>query len=274
MTDAPEPEELPLSEALPRWTDPHLVAAVRAEERRFPPFNLHEYYRFGKSQVQLSADDELRPARASNAWTGPPDIGGLLSAWRILERDLRLRIERGEFHLRGVLVAPIRERTPSIIESAWAADFKFDFHAGRIKVGDAEYVGVIAVRGPAPKQVDAGIAASSSNVHDRAIPEITPETARELSDEEVLLLLEDHARRVVEKGDYKALDPGITKVTFMPLLLRKMRARADAGELLASMKAEAFELEKWIQEKAPSHQTPTAGAIENALRNEYRRLKA
>jgi len=98
-------------------------------------------------------------------------------------------------------------------------------------------------------------------------------TVRELSDEDVLFLLEEHARRVTESKSYPVLDPGITKVTFMPLILRKMQARAAAGELLSTLAAEAAMLENWIQEKAPSYQTPTAGTIENSLRQEYRRLK-
>jgi hypothetical protein len=78
----------------------------------------------------------------------------------------------------------------------------------------------------------------------------------------------------VEFDEFQALDPGITKVSFMPIILRKMRARAEAGAMFDTLSAEAAELERWIQDKAPSHQTPTAGAIENALRIEYKRLKA
>jgi hypothetical protein len=274
MTEASEPDELPLSDALTRWTDPRLVTCVRTEERRHTPASLRDYYRGNTQQLQLCADDQLRVPRASEGWVGPPDTGKLLSAWRALERDLRLRIERGDFHLRGVCVAPRRERTRSVIESAWATDFEFDFYAGRVGVGDEAYVAVVAIRGPALLTMDEALAAPQPSVHSPAITQITQEIVRDLSDDEVLLLLEEHARRAVENTEFKALDPGITKVSFMPLILRKMRARSAAGALLDSLGDEAAALENWIQQKAPSHQTPTAGAIRNSLRNDYHRLKA
>ena len=274
MTDAHEPNELPLSDALIRWTDPRLVAAVCADERRHPAPSLQQFYRTMKELLQICSDADLDHTSDDRDRGRQPDTLGLLNAWRALERDLRQRIERGVLHLRGVRVAPARERHRSVIESLWAAEFEFDFHVGRIRVGDAAYVGVVAVRGPAPDEVDVANVTPSPNSKAPVITQITQTTVRDLSDEEVLLLLEEHARRVVANETYKTLDPGITKVTFMPLILRKMRARAAAGELLDTMRAEAAALATWIQQKAPSYQTPTAGTIENSLRNEYRHLKA
>ena len=273
MTDNPGLEQLSLSETLIRWTDPHLVANIRTEERRQPAASLHQFYRTMKTWVQILPNDDIGKGSGSG-WAGPPDIGGLLSAWKALDRDIRQRIERGEFHLSGVRVAPIRDTTRSIIESIWAADFEFDFHLGRIKIEETTYVAIVANRGRSPEPVNTFRGPPSSTLPGQARQQITPETVRALSDDEVLVLLEEHARRVVENAHYKALDPGITNVTFMPLILRKMRARAAAGELHDTVRSEAAALEEWIQLKVPSHQVPTAGAIENSLRNEYRSLKA
>ena len=100
---------------------------------------------------------------------------------------------------------------------------------------------------------------------------LRPEDLPNLSDEMVLALLEEHARRVVESPDAELFPPG--KISFMPLILRKMEARAAAGELLPELAGEAAWLAAWIKGKAPSHQTPTASTIENSLRSRYRPLK-
>ena len=99
---------------------------------------------------------------------------------------------------------------------------------------------------------------------------LRPEDVPALSDDTILALLEEHARRVVEGPDAKFVAPG--KVSVMPLVKRKMEYRAGKGELLPDLAGEAAWLEAWIKESAPSHHTPTAGAIENSLRAVYRGL--
>jgi hypothetical protein len=259
-------QELPLAEALVRWTDPASIAALRAEEQRHLPYHVHEYYRLLERRLQLSRDSELRQPAPKAGWGAVPDMGGLTSARRALERDLQIRIERGEFHLRGVRTMPTRETVPSSLQSAWAADFQFDFHAGRVSVGVDTYVAVAAVKGLAP-----ALPTGETMAAGRAIPPITEDNVRELADDEVLLLLEDHARRVVENHEAPLIQP--SKVSFGPIILRKMRLRAERGELLGTLTAETQMLAAWIQGKSPSHLTPTAAALENSLRTEYWLLK-
>jgi hypothetical protein len=255
---------LPLLEALVRWSEPRLVEAVRVQERRHTPHEMAQLTYLPR----LCEEAELAKPPASGLMGGQTSSTPLRAAWEALERDFRARLVRGDFHLLGVQMYPHRSVEHVPIPGVWAADMKFDFCANSVRVGGPRYVAVKVVFGPAPA---GGQVATAGRV---GSPPITPKTVRDLSDEEVLLLLEEHARRVVEIAEYRALDPGITKVSFMPIILRQMRARAAAGKLLPTWTAEAAELAKWIQQKAPSHQVPTAGAIENSLREEYWRLQA
>ncbi len=272
----PDPPETPsLSEALIRWTDPERAEAVRRQERKYIPYHLHEFYRIKEHWLQLTPDRGLRQPTSGEGWAGGPDFGSLIAARRALERDLVGRLVRGEFHLVGVRTAPDRTAAPRAIPGVWAADMRFDFAKDVVSIEQARYVAVRAVRGPGPGPEDEMQADRTARAPEppSATPPLTPESVRGLTDEEVIVLLEEHARRVVEDESMRVLDPGITKVSFMPLILRKMRSRAETGQMLDTLVAEAAELERWIQGKAPSHQTPTATTIENALRNEYRRLK-
>lgn len=94
----------------------------------------------------------------------------------------------------------------------------------------------------------------------------------DLDDETVLALLEENARRVAAKPDTQLFPPG--KISLMPLIRRRMEFRAGAGELLPSLAGEAAALKAWIASKVPSHQVPSAKAIENGLRSDYAALRA
>ena len=269
-------ETRPLAEALTHWTNPSLVAAVRAEERKYTPFDVHGFYRLADRRLQLSADDELRQPSPNAGWAGPPSMEGLVAAWRTLERDLRDRLVRGEFHLVGVRSAPMRETAHTPLPGLWAADFDFNFAFDRVKVGGDAWVAIVAVRGPEPAVPAAGAKGLATAVAtaERMLPTITAATVRELTDDEVVELLEDHARRVVERVDAKLLTATTIKVSMVPIILRKLEHRAAAGEMQSTLAAEATDLAAWIRSKVPSHQAPTAGALKNALRQDYKRLKA
>lgn len=260
---------LRLLDALVRWSDPGLVEKVREAERQLIPYELHQVQR-----PKLAPEHEWRKP-TKDSWKIPTDFTFITAAWRSLEHDFARRIELEEIYLAGVPSDEVSATEHVPIPAVWAADLVFDFERNILSRKGRHYTAIRASQHPFP-------APSAPVQHEAATPQasqpelgpITPETVPNLSDEEVLLLLEEHARRVIAKDELKALDPGITKVSFMPLILRKMRARAEAGELRGSLTKEAAELETWIHDKAPSHQTPTAPAIENALRDEYRRLKA
>lgn len=258
-----QPNHLRLIDALVRWGEQKLVECVRQEERKLTAYELHSF-----SRPKLTPPDEW--AQPSNGrWLSASDCTFLLAAWEALEADFARRIEIGELYLEGVRSTTEPDAQPEAIPNAWAAELVFDFGRNTVMRGDRRYLSVTVSQTPSPWSSLDQVGSERSGPP----TQITETTVRELSDEEVLILLEDHARRVVESKEYQALDPGITKVSFMPLILRKMRARAAAGELFDTLSAEAGALENWIQGKAPSHQTPTAGAIENSLRNPYKLLK-
>lgn len=276
MPDPDPPETLSLSEALVRWTDTERVEAVRREERKHIAYHLHEFYRIKEHWLQLTHDRDLRQPTRGSGWAGAPDFGSLIVAWRALGRDLVVRLVGGEFHLVGVRTAPDRTAAPRAIPGVWAADMRFDFAMDAVSIEQARYVAVRAVRGPGPgpeDEMQADRTAAAPEPPSATAP-LTPESVRDLTDEEVFVLLEEHARRVVQNADAQLLAPATIKVSMMPLLRHKMEHRAANGELEPSLAAEATALAAWIRTKVPSHQVPTAGAIKNALRREYQRLKA
>ena len=54
----------------------------------------------------------------------------------------------------------------------------------------------------------------------------------------------------------------------------QMQWRAREGLLRSTLTAESEELEIWIAHEVPGEQTPTAKTIRNALRDQYKTLKA
>nr|VFJ42644.1 MAG: hypothetical protein BECKFM1743A_GA0114220_1000124 [Candidatus Kentron sp. FM]VFJ43378.1 MAG: hypothetical protein BECKFM1743C_GA0114222_1000124 [Candidatus Kentron sp. FM]VFK05521.1 MAG: hypothetical protein BECKFM1743B_GA0114221_1000124 [Candidatus Kentron sp. FM] len=60
--------------------------------------------------------------------------------------------------------------------------------------------------------------------------------------------------------------------SLMASVKQEMRRRAERGELLSSLRKEAFFLEEWAKTNHPEQQTPTAKTIKNALHAFYRNL--
>lgn len=198
-------------------------------------------------------------------------IAALERAWTGLLLDFRRRVERGQVHLYGVQTKPDRQLEAAAIPGQWAADFAFDVLAGTIEFGEHRYVSVRASLTPsdlagASRNAEAPAGTAGSIEHELRVEEIA-----DLSDEVVLALLEEHARRVVEGPDAKLIPPG--KISLMPILRRRMLHRAERGETRESLAAEAAELREWIAARVPSHQVPSANAIANALRNDYRPIR-
>src|SRR5690606_31049067 len=108
--DVTDPEILPLADAVVRWSDPSLVEAVRAQERRFLPYHLHEFYLVSTEfRMKLTPDCGLMQTARTGCRAGPPDFRSLTTAWRALERVFRARLVRGDLHLLGVRMKPTRE---------------------------------------------------------------------------------------------------------------------------------------------------------------------
>jgi hypothetical protein len=114
---------------------------------------------------------------------------------------------------------------------------------------------------PDPAMVAAGLSRA----------EITAANVRDLTDNEVLVLLEDHARRVIEGPDAPLIAPG--KISLLPIIRGKMQHRAERGELLPTLSAESRWLADWIASKLAWHQLPTSLTIGRALGGEYAVLK-
>jgi len=262
-------EALPLAEAMIQWTDPALVQAVRAEEQRFTAYELG----YVVHRPKLSALHQLAKPNRDRWMIGQPDFTRLIQAWRDLERDFRARTVRGAFYLEGVQIAPEPTTRRQVIPSPWIAECDFDLLAGAVVFGSRKFAAVKVWPGSEPAD-DQAAAESTTPVQGTStptIPEITAQTVRQLTDEEILLLLEEHARRVIEGPNAKLIAPG--KISLMPIVAGKMRRRAEQGELLPKISEESLWLAKWIASKVALHQVPTAGTIGKVLAAEYAVLK-
>lgn len=194
------------------------------------------------------------------------------AAWDALLRDFCRRIERGDFHLRGT-VEGLHGGASEVVIPAYAAGLlAFDFHRGIARRDGTTYLMVIASRGPAAGAAQGvGGLPGGAGAPRPGMPALTPENIRDLTDEEVLLLLEEHARRVIESPDAKLIAPG--KISLMPLVAGKLRRRAELGELLPTQAAEMQWLHEWMKSKVGLHQLPKVATIKRVLGKHYEAQK-
>ena len=256
-------EGQPLKDALMARAEPALVDHVRRCEERHTPFELREFYRLHSGRIRLTEPDEGSAPRHTGWVGGPPDYGRLIEAWRRLEADFRRLLTSGVV-VTGVQTRPQPLSGRQTIEAAWAADGDLDLEGNAIGVAGARFADVrISDIAPHRGVVEAPRASE--------MPLITSENVRELGDDEVLILLEDHARRVVER-DGPMMAPG--KISLMPIVKGKMVHRAEHGQLLEKLSYEAEWLAEWIASKVVLHQVPTAATIRKVLASDYAMLKA
>ena len=185
-------------------------------------------------------------------------------AWRDVLLDLTIRIERGELFPTGYQTMPALQQQRTPIPHQWAMEFRIDPLRSTIDLKRVRYVNVLFAR-VAPTLTEGGIPAASP------VKRIDPSTLGDLDDETVLALLEEHCRRVVEKPGAKMIGP--RKVSFGPILLRKLHHRFGHGEMRSTLEKEAEELEAWLKTKVTGFQLPGVGAIANICREDYRALK-
>ncbi|TDH61578.1 hypothetical protein E2C06_15700 [Dankookia rubra] len=247
-----------LKSAVVEYCDRVYVHRVKLWERLQPSEMLRKYEIIFSQELSTRTSDITEPdLEEAYAHT--------YREWRLdLEKDFRKRIINGEIILCGIQTKPTRMSERSVIPGAWAADCIFDFRNDMLCVDDVIFHNVEA-HAVTPMGVTCAHQAPSSLVT------VTQDNIRSLTDEEVLLLLEDHARRVVEHPDSKLVEPG--KISLMPIVRRKMLHRAECALTRETLAAEAAELEAWIATKVPSHHVPKASTIENVLRSEYRSLR-
>ena len=269
MDNVEAAEDPELADAVLRWTDPRLLDAVKAAERLYIPHQLNEFYRMTDGFCfRLLSDAEVgEPGRDS--WMGRTSHEWLVAAWNALKSDFCRRLSTN-IYLFGVQMAPTLETERRPIPQAWASDAKFDIPRGTIEVVGRRYVSVRASRIPPPVDMSQETAAAAL-VGREAGPArrqpITQDTIVALSDDEILLLLEEHAKRVINSPDAKLVEPG--KISLIPIVRRKMVDRATRGELLPSLAAEALFLARWIAGKVEHFSTPSEGTISKVLGKDY-----
>lgn len=267
VVDEPTIDNLPLGQAIVEWADPAIIESMRKVERGYTKGQL-----IGWEWPRLVPDSALRPASNSEWMAGGGDPTYVLKdAWRKVELQLKRKLREEKFSLSGVMVRPELTTVPTSIPGVWASELNFDLVNDVVVFGKHRYTAV-RLSESAPNQPVAGEVSIAPDPLSGRLPQITPENVRDLSDDEVCLLLEDHARRVVEGPDTKMIAPGTVLV--MPIIRRKMRFRAKEKVLATTLAEEARVLADWIASKLPSHQTPVEGSIKNSVRTEYASLKA
>ena len=242
-------------------------------ERDYSPADL-AYFTSMTGRPRLSAESELRQPGAHEGMIGTPDYGMLIAAHAELVQDFRDRMTRSEFHLRGVQTRPTLTAEARNIAGVWAAECEFDFRGNCVTVASKRFVAVAASRELAADALDdssraAAFALPGSNVSAWAP---TPTDVADLSDEIILALLKEHARRVIESPGPKMM--ARIKDVLQPLIVRRLERRAAQGLLAAMLAEEARQLQSWIGEVASWHPIPKSQTVENNIRDAYNALKA
>ncbi len=251
---------LTMVEALVEWCDPHLVEAVRIEERRYTATELAIW-----PEPKLSPQDQWRRPTGQNWMIGETRYSLLRLAWQTLVQDFRNRIEAGAMYLEGVEVTDEYDAEAQALRGAFAAEFKFAFSLNTLRLGKKRYAAITVSRAPS---LWADIEASGKG----AAKKPTPEQIPHFTDKFILSLLEEHAKRVVESDQPNMFPPG--KISLIPIVRRKMEFRAKQNQLASTHTAEAAVLASWIKSALPSHHTPAAGTIRKVTVTLYEELVA
>ena len=266
MSTPDEPIGQPLAEALIRWCDKDRLEAVIKYQSYFSEAELRV-----RGFIALCGPQILAEARRHDQ-SDKRDNRAALSRdeqlrieWDLLTDDFKSRIRCKEITLTGILSSPTRNENRVTLPSAWASEFRFDFINDRIRVGAFDrYVAVTAFKGR-PDQIARAIGVASPAAV--APVALTADIIAELDDEQLLTLLEAHAARVIKNGT-PMIAP--SRISWVPIAMRKMRDRASKGELEATLAAETTSLHNWLKTVTNGYQLPTPKSLTNALRAEYR----
>lgn len=159
---APLPLSLPLAAAILRWSEPHLVEAVKAEEQRLTEHELSLL----PDRPRLSALGDLRQPTTNDWMGGGPNFLRLIAAWQALERDLKAKLAGGALRMTGVQMAPVRQVDRTTIPGVWATDCRLDLLNCAITIGDARYVAVVVAA--ADTETEAPVAVSEAEAETAA----------------------------------------------------------------------------------------------------------
>ena len=257
MEPEPANETFRLLDAAIRWCDPVFVEAIRRAESRLTAHDM------ALSGFPLLSPTSALMQPSPQAWMGGgTSYVAISAAWSNLERDFRKHLEQSALFLAAVPVTAELKSQHVPIDSVWAAELKFDWNANTLFFQKQKYVSIKVSRQPFAEVLNTD-----------AMPrQLNPEGVHLLTDDVILALLEEHAKRVIASKDPHFI--ALSKVSYMPLIVRKVAARHAAGEMLDTVIGEAKALEQWIRQAAPSYQTPKAASIKNHISSEYRRLTA
>lgn len=260
-----DPSHLRLLDALARWGDQSLVEALNATQAHLSTSFLAQ-----AGIPRLAWRDERSvPAPLGGKSAMPkqlPHAAHLLvdELWLALKRSFRAAIETGVLHLEGVEADAAMDREPQAIRGAFAAEMQFDFELNTVRVRRRKFLSVTVSRTPSP-WAPLEVAASDRR---RSVGKFN---VADLTTDQIVELIEEHARRVVAEPGAKLMAP--EKVTLIPLVRMKLHDRAARGDLLDQLGVEAIWLATWIGGKVEHYKPPKSATIEKTLRREYNQLK-
>ncbi|MFC0386861.1 hypothetical protein [Muricoccus vinaceus] len=262
-----ERRRLVLQQAVSRWCDPWLLIGVRRNES---VFRTDEILDFGFPQLSLACGAK-REARRLSAEEYAVQRRCLETSWRGLLKDLQTRVAAEEIYLYGVQTQPNLATDYERIPATWAFDLQVDAKNQSVTAHGRRWTAVECWLDPADVDTKPAEQASPAPAAQASFATLKPEDVYEFSDDLILALLEENHRRVVGSPDVRPISPA--KVSWTPLLKRKLRHRAAAGDIMPNLASEASALAAWLDTKVPSHQVPSAKTIENALRLDYASLR-
>lgn len=255
------PGPLPLAEALIEWSDPALVDAIRAEERKFSEEMLEGSgrYTINSIRTRLKRPDRMRTSPFMRDSTRRLD-----AAWAKLFDVFRLRVERAELFLTGTNTLSFRAEGPQPLPVERAAEFLFDPAGGAVFVGVDAYIGVmVSMHGPpAPAQEERPTVIETPRLRAGDVDALDPDT--------VAALLEAHADHVRNNLRVELLPPG--KASPLALAASMMKHRASRGELRPSLAEETAWLADWLLKATPSYTPVGNKTLQNKLGSLYRDL--
>jgi hypothetical protein len=289
---------LPLEDAVVAWCEPGLIAAVRAAERPFAP----EVLMLGERPHLGGGRAEHRPGQRVYSDHLRTESHVLSQAWERLILDFRRLVERESLFLCGVPSASKDGGPRQPIPNAWASDLEFDFVRSTVTRFHVRYVSVrvslTPVTQPAGERAVAPPAGSETPIRQLQLSEIgdlsdevvlalVAEHARRrgwpgvdsfiaselgnMNSEQVVALLERHAEDVVRDTSINLLPPG--KVSSLALIARKMEERAKSGDMFDKLATEATWLAAWATKAARSHFVVKAKTISIKLAHVHADLK-
>lgn len=260
MNEEKPGKTVPLLQGVIQWCDQCLIAKIVEAEMTFSFVDLersswpqisHESKRNLNDYGMRSSHEYLSEARGAY--------------WLALERDLKARLADERLHLEAVPVTEDMNQAAQAIRGAFAAEFYFDFKMNTVRFKQQKFVNATLSLMPSPwAPLEIGTTPLS-----RAAPALK---VCDLSTDQILELIEEHARRVITDPEAKLMPPG--KVSLIPLVRMKMQERALRDALEPTLKGETAWLAEWIADKAEHWDTPKAATIARSLGTTYAMLKA